>query len=43
LAYGLLAMQTALGLFGLFVRHRMALWIFSLDNRGYGGGMSSAV
>jgi UDP-N-acetylglucosamine--dolichyl-phosphate N-acetylglucosaminephosphotransferase len=38
LAYGLLAMQTAFGLFGLFVRHTMALWIFSLDNRGYGGG-----
>jgi UDP-N-acetylmuramyl pentapeptide phosphotransferase/UDP-N-acetylglucosamine-1-phosphate transferase len=43
LAYGLLAMQSAFGLFGLFVRHRMALWIFSLDNRGYGGGMSIAV
>lgn len=38
LAYGLLAMQTAFGLFGLFVRHRMALWVFSLDNRAYGGG-----
>lgn len=37
LAYSLLAMQTAVGLFGLFVRHRMALWIFSLDNRGYAG------
>ena len=37
LAFGLLSMQTALGLFGLFVRHRMALWIFSLDNRGYAG------
>lgn len=37
LAYGLSAMQSAVGLFGLFVRHRMALWIFSLDNREYGG------
>jgi UDP-N-acetylglucosamine--dolichyl-phosphate N-acetylglucosaminephosphotransferase len=36
LAYGLLAMQSGVGLFGLFVRHRMALWIFSLDNREYG-------
>lgn len=41
LAYGLLAMQTAFGLFGLFVRHRMALWIFSLDNRAYGGEVKS--
>jgi UDP-N-acetylglucosamine--dolichyl-phosphate N-acetylglucosaminephosphotransferase len=38
LAFGLLSMQTAFGLFGLFVRHRMALWIFALDNRGYTGG-----
>lgn len=38
LAFGLLLMQSAFGLLGLFVRHRMALWIFSLDNRGYGGG-----
>lgn len=37
LALGLLSMQTAFGLLGLFVRHRMALWIFSLDNRGYLG------
>ena len=37
LALGLLSMQTAFGLLGLFVRHRMALWIFSLDNRGYSG------
>ncbi|KAF7508817.1 hypothetical protein GJ744_008694 [Endocarpon pusillum] len=37
LALGLLSMQTAFGLLGLFVRHRMALWIFSLDNRGFPG------
>ncbi|KAI1615015.1 UDP-N-acetylglucosamine-dolichyl-phosphate N-acetylglucosaminephosphstransferase [Exophiala viscosa] len=33
----LLIMQTFCGLFGLFVRHTMALFIFSMDNRGKGG------
>lgn len=32
LAMGLLAMQTACGLMGLFIRHRLALWIFTADN-----------
>lgn len=36
LAYGLLAMQVGFGIFGLFVRHTMALWVFNLDNRAFG-------
>jgi len=32
LAMELLAMQTAVGLLGLFARHRLALWIFTADN-----------
>jgi UDP-N-acetylglucosamine--dolichyl-phosphate N-acetylglucosaminephosphotransferase len=32
LAKELLAMQTVVGLLGLFVRHRLALWIFTADN-----------
>jgi UDP-N-acetylglucosamine--dolichyl-phosphate N-acetylglucosaminephosphotransferase len=32
LAKELLAMQTVIGLMGLFVRHRLALWIFTADN-----------
>lgn len=32
LAIGLLAMQTVCGLLGLFVRHRLALYIFPADN-----------
>ncbi|KAF2264064.1 UDP-GlcNAc-1-phosphate transferase [Lojkania enalia] len=32
LALGLLALQTALGLLGLFIRHRMALLVFTQDN-----------
>jgi UDP-N-acetylglucosamine--dolichyl-phosphate N-acetylglucosaminephosphotransferase len=32
LAVGLLGFQTAVGLMGLFVRHRMALLVFSQDN-----------
>jgi len=32
LALGLLAAQASLGLMGLFVRHRLALWVFSADN-----------
>ncbi|KAI9720235.1 MAG: hypothetical protein M1812_003053 [Candelaria pacifica] len=34
LAIGLLGMQTACGLVGLIVRHRMALLVFSQDNLG---------
>jgi len=36
LTHELLIMQTTCGLFGLFVRHTMALLIFGLDNRGKG-------
>jgi UDP-N-acetylglucosamine--dolichyl-phosphate N-acetylglucosaminephosphotransferase len=32
LAIEILAMQTVCGLVGLFVRHRLALWIFDADN-----------
>ncbi|KAF2455058.1 glycosyl transferase family 4-domain-containing protein [Lineolata rhizophorae] len=32
LAMGLLGLQTACGLLGLFVRHRLALWVFTADN-----------
>ena len=32
LAMEILAMQTMCGLLGLFVRHRLALWIFKSDN-----------
>ena len=32
LAMGLLAFQTACGLVGLFIRHRLALWVFTQDN-----------
>lgn len=32
LAMGILAMQAACGLAGLFVRHRLALWVFTADN-----------
>lgn len=32
LAIEILVMQTACGLVGLFVRHRLALWIFDADN-----------
>lgn len=32
LAIGILVMQTACGLFGLFVRHKLALWVFTSDN-----------
>lgn len=32
LAQELLAMQMICGLFGLFARHRLALWLFSADN-----------
>ncbi|EXJ92185.1 UDP-N-acetylglucosamine-dolichyl-phosphate N-acetylglucosaminephosphotransferase [Capronia epimyces CBS 606.96] len=40
----LLIMQSVCGLFGLFVRHTMALLIFSVDNRGqYGQGHASPV
>jgi len=34
LALEILAMQTAVGLFGLFVRHNFALLIFESDNLG---------
>jgi UDP-N-acetylglucosamine--dolichyl-phosphate N-acetylglucosaminephosphotransferase len=35
----LLLMQTACGFLGLFVRHTMALLIFSVDNRGKYGNV----
>ena len=35
LAISILAMQTAVGLSGLFVRHKLALWIFQQDNRAF--------
>ena len=35
LAMGILAMQTLCGLLGLFVRHKLALWVFSQDNREF--------
>ena len=35
LAVGLLVLQTLCGLFGLFIRHKLALWVFSQDNRGF--------
>ncbi|KAI0132699.1 glycosyl transferase family 4-domain-containing protein [Xylariales sp. AK1849] len=36
LAWEITALQTALGLFGLFVRHRLALLVFREDNLGRG-------
>lgn len=33
LAIEILAMQTLSGLFGLFIRHKLALWVFRQDNR----------
>jgi UDP-N-acetylglucosamine--dolichyl-phosphate N-acetylglucosaminephosphotransferase len=36
LAWQILSMQMLCGLFGLFVRHTMALWLFGIDNRGPG-------
>ncbi|KAI7219067.1 UDP-N-acetylglucosamine:dolichyl phosphate N-acetylglucosamine-1-phosphate transferase-like protein [Hortaea werneckii] len=33
LAVEILALQSAVGLLGLWVRHRMALWLFTADNR----------
>ena len=35
LTMGILAMQVLCGLGGLFVRHRLALWVFQLDNRAF--------
>ncbi|KAF2763057.1 hypothetical protein EJ05DRAFT_459886 [Pseudovirgaria hyperparasitica] len=35
LAIGLLTMQTIVGLVGLFIRHRLALWVFTADNLHY--------
>lgn len=35
LAMGILLMQTSVGLAGLFVRHKLALWIFQQDNRAF--------
>ena len=37
LAWSILGMQISLGLMGLFIRHTMALWIFSVDNRSFSG------
>jgi len=36
LAMSILAMQATVGLLGLLVRHKMALWIFKEDNREFG-------
>lgn len=36
LAISILAMQATVGLLGLLVRHKMALWIFKEDNREFG-------
>ena len=35
LAIGILVMQVLVGVGGLFIRHRLALWIFQQDNRAY--------
>ncbi|KAA6414711.1 MAG: UDP-N-acetyl-glucosamine-1-P transferase Alg7 [Lasallia pustulata] len=35
LAVGLLVFQTLCGLLGLLIRHKLALWVFSQDNRGF--------
>jgi UDP-N-acetylmuramyl pentapeptide phosphotransferase/UDP-N-acetylglucosamine-1-phosphate transferase len=43
LTYALLWLQIGFGIIGLFVRHQMALWIFSLDNRGYGGSWEASL
>lgn len=37
LAMELLTMQATVGLVGLLVRHKLALLVFSQDNRSYGG------
>ncbi|KAH8202576.1 hypothetical protein TruAng_003287 [Truncatella angustata] len=39
LAWEITAMQIAVGLFGLFVRHRLALLVFREDNLGMGSGV----
>ena len=36
LAMGILALQGLCGVLGLFIRHKMALWVFQQDNRGFG-------
>lgn len=36
LAMGILGLQVVCGLLGLFIRHRLALWVFEQDNRGFG-------
>ena len=35
LAVSILTMQAACGLMGLFIRHKLALWVFSQDNRPF--------
>ena len=35
LAMAILSMQTACGLVGLLVRHKLALWVFTQDNRAF--------
>ncbi|ORY64906.1 glycosyl transferase family 4-domain-containing protein [Pseudomassariella vexata] len=39
LAWEITAMQTAVGLFGLFIRHRLALLVFREDNWGIGSAV----
>jgi UDP-N-acetylmuramyl pentapeptide phosphotransferase/UDP-N-acetylglucosamine-1-phosphate transferase len=36
LAIQILVMQAVVGVFGLLVRHKLALWVFREDNRGFG-------
>ena len=36
LAMGILVVQTFCGLLGLFMRHKLALWVFRQDNRDFG-------
>lgn len=39
LAMNIIALQVACGLLGLLVRHKLALWVFRQDNRGFGRQM----
>jgi UDP-N-acetylmuramyl pentapeptide phosphotransferase/UDP-N-acetylglucosamine-1-phosphate transferase len=39
LAMQILVMQAFVGILGLLVRHKMALWVFKEDNRGFGSGV----
>jgi hypothetical protein len=35
LAINIVAFQTFCGIIGLLVRHKLALWVFREDNRGF--------